>query len=38
MAAVNLLRDNEVVDVVHHVQANAHCALTRYMKMHRERR
>jgi hypothetical protein len=38
MAAVHLLRDNEAVDVVHHVQANAHCALARYMKMHHERR
>jgi hypothetical protein len=31
-AAAHLLRDNEAVDFVHHVQANVHCALARYMK------
>jgi hypothetical protein len=31
-AAAHLLRDSEAVDVVHHVQANVHCALARYMK------
>jgi hypothetical protein len=38
MGAVHLFRDNEAVDVVHHVQANAHHALARDMKMHCERR
>jgi hypothetical protein len=38
MAVGHLHRDNEAVDVVHHVEANAHCALARYVKMHRERR
>jgi hypothetical protein len=38
MAAAHLFRDDEAVDVVHHVQANTHFALARYMKMHRERR
>jgi hypothetical protein len=38
MAAVHLLRDNETVDVVHHVQASARRTRARDMKMHCERR